>query len=140
MRSFYSLDIYCPEILENSYSIRIKEPPQPLPIEYDFLKRDGRDWKMIVLAEDTTGFVRFTTTIENPTGRFLTNLWSFRTDEAIKILELPKGQSAEYKHRVKIPSGAVVMVGKMTSSETLQFYLVDTSGIEYYDSRNANDN
>lgn len=139
MQSFYSFDIYCPEILENSYSIRIKEPPQPLPIEYNFLKRHGRYWKMIILAEDATGFVRFTTTVENSIGRFLTNLWSLRTDEAIKILELPKGQSAEYKHRVKIPGGAVVMVGKMTSSETMQFYLADTAGIEYYDSRNTND-
>lgn len=139
MRSSYSLDIYNPEIPEKYYSIRIKKPPQPLPTGYDFLKCDGRDWKMAVLAEDATGFVRFTNTKENPSGRFVTNLWSLRSDEAIKILELPDGKSAEYKHRVKINSGTAVMVGKMTSSEMTQFYLVDTAGIEYYDSRNTND-
>ena len=139
MRSSYSLDIYNPEIPENKvHTIRIKEPPQPLPSEYDFLKRCGRDWKMVVLAEAVTGFVRFTNAKEHPSGRFVTNLWSLQNDEAVTILELPRGKLAEYKHRLKIPSGVTVMVGKMTSSEVMQFYLVDTAGIAYYDSRNTN--
>lgn len=53
--------------------------------------------------------------------------------DAKRTLEL-SGNCAAYKHKLKILEGTTAIVGRMTSSNTIQFYFPDTKGLIFTDS------
>lgn len=109
-------------------------PPTSVPsANAVWLQQRGRDWQQIVFAEETTGAaVRFTQTKEQPAGHFATNLWFLQSKEARQQLELSVN-SAAYKHRVKIAAGTTAMIGRMTSSDAVQYYFPDAEGLTFYE-------
>lgn len=129
------LEVLNPEIVAGTANtIRILSHSTGLVPEYQWLNAQGRDWMTVTFAEATTGIFRYTTEKNNPSGRFFTNLGGLLSEEAIRTLELTASENhAQYRHRVKFPAGITIMVGKMTSSDTIQFYAWDTAGIVCFD-------
>ena len=129
------LEMLNPEIIVGTANtIRILSHSTGLTPDYQWLNSRGRDWMTVTFAEATTGIFRYTTEKDKPSGRFFTNLGGLVSEEAIRTLELTSSENlAQYRHRVKFPAGITIMVGKMTSSEAIQFYAWDTAGIIYFD-------
>ena len=129
------LEVLNPEVLVGTANtIRILSHSTELASDYQFLSAEGRDWMTVTFAEATTGIFRYTTERNNPSGRFFTNLGGLVSEQTISTLELTASQNlALYRYQVKFPAGIMIMVGKMTSSEAIQFYAPDTMGIVYLD-------
>ena len=129
------LEMLNPEIIVGTANtIQILSHSTGLATEYQWLKAHGRDWITVTFAEATTGIFRYTTEKDKPSGRFFTNLGGLLSEQAISTLELAISKNiAHYRHHVQFPAGITIMVGKMTSSENIQFYVWDTAGIVYFD-------
>ena len=130
------LEVLNPEIVVGTANtIQISSHSTGLVPGYESLSDRGRDWITVTLVEATTGVFRYTTTMENPSGRFFTNLGGLASEEAIRTLELTASENlALYRHRVRFPAGITIMVSRMTSSDTIQFFAPDTVGMLYLDS------
>ena len=134
-RTGWCMRLYNPEVSPGTENtIKISGPPESLPAALvTRLEQCGRDWKQIVFSEETTGATRYTGTMAGSGGHFATNLWFLQSTEAQRLLELSENQAA-YKHRIKIAAGTTAMVGRMTSSNVVQFCFPDTTGLVFYES------
>lgn len=107
--------------------------PNPTPADFEYAA-DGSSWITIQLAEAITGGIyRYTPNKDRPTGYFFTNILCSSAEEAQRRLQLPSGNTADYKHRAKI-SPTTVQVSYIPGTTDVQLYVADTGNVKFYGS------